>query len=181
MTDLLFRKAHADEAQQIAALINAAYRGNSSRLGWTSEADLLEGGRTDAEEIKRLIASEADMLLLGFSDDVLVASVCLQKIGKHAHLGMFVVEPVRQNHGIGKQLLAAAEQTVGQQWAVDKISMAVITCRHELIAFYERRGYMRTGKLQQFPLNPGLWTPKVQGLQLEILEKPLLTLSEALP
>ena len=101
MTDLLFRKAHADEAEKIAALINSAYRGNSSRLGWTSEADLLEGGRTDAEEIKRLITSGDAMLLLGLSDNTLVASVCLQKTGTQVHLGMFVVDPVRQNRSIG--------------------------------------------------------------------------------
>lgn len=181
MTDLLFRKARADEATQITALINAAYRGDSSRLGWTSEADLLEGGRADAEEIKQLIMSEVAMLLLGFSDNTLLAAVCLQKTGNRAHLGMFVVEPTRQNQGIGKQLLAAAEQAASQQWATDTMSMAVISCRHELIAFYERRGYLRTGGLHPFPLNPTLWTPKVEGLQLEILEKPLLTLPKALP
>lgn len=170
-----------DEAEALAALINAAYRGDSSRLGWTSEADLLEGRRTDTDEIRRLITREDAMLLLGFSDNILVASVCLQKTGKHAHLGMFVVEPTRQNRGIGKRLLAAAELGARQQWAAEMIDMAVITCRHELIAFYERRGYVRTGRLRPFPLNPALWTPKVHDLQFEIMEKPLLTPSKALP
>lgn len=181
MADLQFRRAGIDDAEALAALINAAYRGDSSRMGWTSEADLLEGRRTDIEELSRLIMSESAMLLLGCSDHILMASVCLQKTGKQAHLGMFVVEPTRQNRGIGKQLLAVAELSARQQWAAETMDMAVITHRHELIAFYERRGYARTGRLRPFPLNPALWTPKVQNLQFEILEKPLLTPSKALP
>jgi ribosomal protein S18 acetylase RimI-like enzyme len=174
---LSFRKAAMEEAEQIAAMVNESYRGETSRKGWTTEADLLDGLRTDAEEVRCLIGSDVSMVLVCLSGAELVGSVCLEKMDDHAHLGMFVVKPVLQGQGIGKQLLTAAEHTAQREWAVGKLAMAVITCRHELIAFYERRGYQRKGVFREFPLNPEVWMPKVQGLRLEILEKPVLTLS----
>jgi ribosomal protein S18 acetylase RimI-like enzyme len=173
METLLFRKALPTEAGQIAVLINRAYRGDHSRQGWTTEADLLDGLRTSSTEIESLIASEHYMILLCLQGAIIVGSVCLEHMGEHVHLGMFVVEPKLQNAGIGKQLLAYAEAAAEQQWQARSMVMAVITHRQELIAYYERRGYLRTGRLQQFPANPMLWQPKVQGLQLEILEKKL--------
>ncbi len=170
---LLFRKALLEEAEQIASLVNESYRGETSRQGWTTEADLLDGLRTDAAEVRRLIASDVAMVLLCMSDAELVGSVTLQKMGDQAHLGMFVVQPMLQGRGIGKQLLAAAEQMAQREWEVGKLAMAVIACRHELIAFYERRGYQRKDMFREFPINPDVWTPKVQGLRLEILEKPV--------
>lgn len=173
MPDLLFRKASTADAGEVAALVNRAYRGDQSRLGWTTEADLLTGLRTSEAEISQLISHPQAMILLCLRGELLVGSVCLEQQGKQVHLGMFVVEPSLQNAGIGKQLLAYAEATAQQQWQAGSMVMAVITHRQELIAFYERRGYLRTGKLRQFPVNPALWQPKVQGLRLEILEKPL--------
>jgi len=95
----------------------------------------------------------------------------LQKIEQQVYLGMLAVKPSLQGSGIGKQLLQAAELAAQQTWTVNKFVMAVITTRHELIAFYERRGYQRTGIIKAFPVNPALWMPKVEGLQLELLEK----------
>ena len=175
MPALVFRQALSAEAGPVAVLINRAYRGDASRLGWTTEADLLDGLRTSDDEIARLIASKQAMILLCLRGDVLLGSVCLEQRGEYVHLGMFVVEPVQQNRGVGKQLLAYAEQAAQQQWQAHKMAMAVITYRHELIAFYERRGYCRTGIYRKFPVSPEMWQPKVHGLQLEILEKPLLT------
>jgi len=103
----------------------------------------------------------------------LLGSVHLQIISGQVHLSMFAVSPPRQGLGIGKQLLQAAERTARQKWQVNRFVMAVIPCRHELIAFYERRGYRRTGISQAFPVNPSLWTAKVAGLRLEYLEKVL--------
>lgn len=84
---------------------------------------------------------------------------------------MFVVNPVMQANGIGKRLLTEAETLAQRMWGVEQFQMHVITIRHELIAFYERRGYMRTGILSEFPVNPEVWQPKLAGLQLETLEK----------
>jgi ribosomal protein S18 acetylase RimI-like enzyme len=84
---------------------------------------------------------------------------------------MFVVRPAIQGAGIGKRLLNEAETLARKEWGVNSFIMIVITSRHELIAFYERRGYRRTGEFSEFPVNPALWTPKVSGLKMERLEK----------
>lgn len=168
---LTFCNATRVDAERIAALVNSAYRGEHSRLGWTTEADLLDGRRTDASEIRRLIARRNSTILLCLDGKKLVGSVHIEKMGDHASLGMFVVEPTRQGRGIGKRLLACAERVAHWKWRVDKIVMDVITLRQELIAFYARRGYRRTGVLHEFPINPKMWQPKVPGLTFEMLEK----------
>ena len=168
---LVFRKAGLHDVEPLVAFINEAYRGDTSRQGWTTEADLLDGLRTSPEEIRSCIASDASFILLCLQGSQLVGSVCVEQQEEQARIGMFAVSPVLQGRGIGKQLLNAAELAAQQTWAVTRLVMSVITLRHELIAFYERRGYRRTGVLKPFPVNPAMWTPKVSGMQLELLEK----------
>ena len=170
---LSMSKAEQQDAGRIAALVNSAYRGESSKQGWTTEADLLAGRRTDTEEILRLILSDDSMFLLCKVEAELIGSVHLQKQAEQVCLGMLAVSPPLQGRGIGKQLLLAAEQAAHKTWAVNKSIMTVISCRNELIAYYERRGYRRTGVSKAFPMNPQLWTPKVADLRLAILEKVL--------
>lgn len=165
--------ATTQDAEQIAALVNSAYRGESSKQGWTTEADLLAGLRTDAEEILRLLLSDDSMFLRCKVEEELVGSVHLQKQAEQVCLGMLAVSPLLQGRGVGKQLLAAAEHAARETWGVKKSVMTVISCRSELLEFYERRGYRRTGVSKKFPVNPELWTPKVADLRLEILEKEL--------
>ncbi|MFA6051425.1 MAG: GNAT family N-acetyltransferase [Methylobacter sp.] len=166
-------KAEKQDAGQIAALVNAAYRGEPSKQGWTTEANLLAGLRTDTEEILRLISSDDSMFLLCRAEAKLIGSVHLQRQGEQVCLGMLAVSPPIQGRGVGKQLLEAAEQAAQETWSVNKSVMTVISCRNELLAFYERRGYRRTGVSKAFPVNPELWLPKVADLRLEILEKVL--------
>jgi N-acetylglutamate synthase-like GNAT family acetyltransferase len=170
---LSITKAEKQDAGQIAALINSAYRGEFSQQGWTTEADLLAGLRTYTEEILQLISAEDSMFLLCKAEAELAGSVHLQKQDEQVFLSMLAVSPPLQGKDIGKQLLEAAEQAARQTWSVNKSVMSVISCRNELIAFYERRGYRRTGVSKAFPVNPVLWQPKVAGLRLEILEKML--------
>ncbi|OIR04919.1 putative acetyltransferase [mine drainage metagenome] len=169
-----FRQALQTDAEVIVRLVNAAYRGDSSRAGWTTEADLLDGLRATADEIGRLIASTSAIILLCQSEEELLGTVCIEQEQDAVHVGMFVVKPVMQGSGIGKQLLAEAERLALQKWAPQKFKMYVITMRHELIAFYERRGYQRTGILRDFPINPTVWQPKLAGLKLEMLEKTII-------
>ena len=84
---------------------------------------------------------------------------------------MFVVRPDLQGGGIGKHFIQAAEDIVQQEWGSTKMTMTVITLRLELIAFYERRGYRRTGELLPFPDDPDKGIQLVQNLQFEMLEK----------
>jgi ribosomal protein S18 acetylase RimI-like enzyme len=170
---LTFRPAIMADVERIVALVNSAYRGESSRAGWTTEADLLAGQRTDAEEVGNLISSADSLILLGMNGEKIIGSVHLQH-GKHvAYLGMLVIQPVMQGHGLGKKLMQAAEATAIKMWGVEKMLMYVVTLRHELIAFYQRRGYHRTGKIKEFPQEVRFGIPKVAGLQIELLEKTL--------
>lgn len=170
---LTFRKAREDEADLIARLTNMAYRGDTSRLGWTTEADLLDGQRTDTEEVLSLIQNPHSMMLLCLRNDEVVGSLNLQNLGSTGYLGMFVVKPGLQGLGIGKEFIRVAELTAQREWGVTKMTMTVISFRPELVDYYERRGYRRTGEVKPFPSDPAGGIPLVEGLQLEVLEKPL--------
>src|SRR5262245_56846508 len=113
---LEFRKAVAADAEAVVDLVNSGYRGDSSRAGWTTEADYLIGKRTDKDEIARLIADPDTMLLLCVSGNEIVGSVQLQKTAAAAHLGMFVVRPNLQGQGIGRHFLQAAEAAIAREW-----------------------------------------------------------------
>ena len=170
---LTFRPALLEDVESIVVLVNAAYRGDSSRAGWTTEADLLGGQRTDADEVSSLIGARNSLLLLCFDDDELTGTVHIQHAHRVAHMGMLVIKPGLQGRGLGKKLMQAAEAAAIKMWGADKMLMHVITLRHELIAFYERRGYRRTGKIKAFPDELRFGIPKVAGLEIELMEKTL--------
>jgi GNAT superfamily N-acetyltransferase len=169
---LSFRRAHREDAEVVAALVNSGYRGEASKQGWTTEADILDGQRTDAAEVRALIAGANSMIYLCVQDAQIIGSVHLQKVDGAGYLGLFVIKPNLQGAGIGKQFMLAAERAAKEAWSISKMTMTVITIRPELLAFYERRGYRRTGKCIPFPADEQ-HVPKVAGLQLEYLEKDL--------
>ena len=170
---LSFRSAEMADLPAIVQLVNSAYRGESGKAGWTTEADLLDGQRTDAVEITRLLDTDDSMILLCQQNEVIIASVHLEKHEEGAYLGMLSVNPGLQNQGIGKRLMAEAERIAKTQWAAEKMVMMVITLRHDIIAFYQRYGYVRTGRTEPFPTAENYGIQKVPGLVLEYLEKPL--------
>lgn len=180
MTSLKIRTATPADAEAVASLLNSAYRGESSRAGWTTEADLIDGLRTTAQEIAQLIQQPNISLLVGEldQDQQMVATICCECIevgGQHkAKLGMIAVKPTLQNQGLGKQMIQAAEAHARKQWAVQRYCMTVVTVRDTLIAFYRRLGYQPTGLVQPFPYASDLWQVKVDGLQFEYFEKPVL-------
>ena len=171
MLTLNFCVATADDAHAIVELVNGAYRGESSRQGWTTEADLLEGRRTELEEVSYLLDSNNDIVLCCKTQNKLIGSVCVKYSDKQVEMGMLAVNPLYQGQGIGKQLLQYAECYAAKKWPVERYVLEVIHCRQELIAHYERRGYKLTTLRREFPVNPALWTPKVDGLVLLVLEK----------
>ncbi len=173
MSRLSFRIAQLADVEKITALVNSAYRGESSRAGWTTEAELLDGVRTHEEEIASLIKTLRSLILIGLVGEEIIASMHLQLVSDAAFLGMFAVRPTGQAAGVGKAMMAEAEAVVKREWQAKKILMDVISVRAELIAFYERRGYVRTGKLNDFPVSKDLWTPKVKDLMLARMEKSL--------
>jgi ribosomal protein S18 acetylase RimI-like enzyme len=164
--------AELRDAPALADLVNSAYRGDSSRQGWTTEADFLGGQRTDAEKVSEMILSPEAVILMGLREGRLEACVYLQKKGRRAYLGMLTVRPELQNAGWGKRLLKQSEAWVRAHWQSDHIEMTVITIRTELIAWYERHGYKKTGRTQPFPYNDERFgIPKVPDLKFIVLEK----------
>lgn len=173
VTDLALRQAGPDDADALVRLINSVYRGDSSRLGWTTEADLLDGQRTDAREVGDLIAAAGSTFLVTDDDQGLLACAHLARDGARAWLGMFAVRPGHQGQGLGRRFLEAAEQWVRARWGVSALRMSVISVRRELIDYYGRRGYRPTGETLPFPTDPRFGIPKVDHLEFIVLEKPL--------
>ena len=151
-------------------LVNSAYRGDASRKGWTTEADLLEGElRTDEPSLSQLLKNPNAVMLKFVSDDHIAGCVYLEKQRFALYLGMLSVSPTAQAQGIGKKLLNAAEK-YAQQQSCDSIVMTVISLRHELIDWYERHGYKRNGETKPFPENEKFGKAR-QPLQFVVLEK----------
>jgi ribosomal protein S18 acetylase RimI-like enzyme len=174
-SDIAFRIAAEQDAQAIADLLNSAYRGESSRAGWTTEADFLAGQRTDTQAVAAIIASPAQWFLLGERDNMLLGSVCLERAdARSCHFGMFAVRPELQGQGMGKRFLAEAEGFARDRLGCVTMRMLVITLRAELIAWYERRGYRRTGELDVFPYGDERFgIPLRDDLKFEVMSKNL--------
>jgi GNAT superfamily N-acetyltransferase len=156
-------------------LIEGAYRGDSAKLGWTHEANLLGGQRTDLPALKAMLADPAQTILILRDGDEIDACVALADHGNGlAYLGMFTVAPARQATGIGRLLLAASEEHAASAFGANRIEMTVIAQRLELIAWYERRGYRLTGERRPFPANdPRFGLPRREDLEFVVLEKRL--------
>ena len=108
-----------------------------------------------ASTAERIAAGEAYHLAIARrEDDVLVGCALIQKDGEGSYFGMFAIEPALQIAGLGKALLAKCERAARDLWAAKWMSMVVISVREELIAWYERRGYVRTGHREPFPFSP---------------------------
>lgn len=174
-TGLTFRDAADADVDELVALIESAYRGESSRAGWTTEADLLQGQRTDPEGVREVIASPDSRLLTVERDGRIVACCQLEHRGEYAYFGMFAVSPVLQGAGLGKTVIAEAERQARETWGATEMHMTVISVREELIAWYERRGYRRTGRMTPFPYGDERFgIPQRADLRFELLVKPLV-------
>lgn len=156
------------DASEIANLINSAYRGDYAKTGWTTESDLVDGERTSPSEIADLIQSDGSLFILVKKSGKLLGSIHTQvEPGKILYFGMLAVEPKNQAQGIGKILLNHVEKRT-KELKLSFIRLHVIQLRLELIAFYERQGFVKTGNEEEFPL-PHL--TKVNGIKLIELKK----------
>lgn len=170
-----FRTAVAGDAEALAPFVNGGYRGEGSKRGWTTEADILGGQRTDPEKMRETIGAKDSRVELAFAEDsTLIGCVHLKKEADGScYLGMLTVDPARQAAGIGKRILAHSD-AVARAWGCARMRMTVISVRAELIAYYERRGYAKTGAAEPFPENdPRFGLPKVRGLVFVELAKAL--------
>lgn len=163
-------KATLNDIPQLVNLINSAYRGDDSKKGWTTEADLLDGIRTDAGSLKQMINKKEAVILQSFNENnVLQGCVYLEKRQHKMYLGMLTVSPLEQAKGLGKQLLIEAEKYAADQ-KCSIIEMTVISVRNELIAWYQKRGYNNTGETKPFPTDIKFGIPK-QPLEFIVMQK----------
>jgi len=172
---LTFRRATPADVEAVVALTESAYRGEVSRTGWTTEADFLDGQRTDVADVAALIGRDDARIVLAERDGELLASCLIEKQpGGDGYFGMFSVRPDLQNAGIGRALLAEAERIARDEWGCRQMRMSVIDIRESLIAWYERRGYRRTGEHKPFPYGDERFgIPKRDDLRFEWLIKQL--------
>ncbi|MBN8223517.1 MAG: GNAT family N-acetyltransferase [Xanthomonadales bacterium] len=174
MDSLTFRAATEADIPALVELVTAAYRGDASRAGWTTEADMLDGQRIDPEVLGADILRPRSVVLLAERDGALLACAHVAEEDGAGYFGMFAVRPELQGGGVGKALLAEAERRVREDWRLPAMRMTVIDIRDSLIAFYQRRGYVRTGIHKPFPYGDERFgIPLRDDLRFEVLEKDL--------
>ncbi len=164
--------AASNDIAELVKLVNSAYRGEAAKSGWTHEADLIEGEvRIDELSLTEMLSTPGTVMLLAKDNGVINGCVLLEKQGTRMYLGMLSVKPTLQAQGTGKKLLELAEEYTMKQ-GIASIIMSVITTRHELLAWYNRRGYFDNGERKPFPDNAAFGIPK-QKIEFAVLEKKL--------
>jgi GNAT superfamily N-acetyltransferase len=166
-----------DDVPAVAALMNRAYRGAGGARGWAVETDYLAGDRTTTEVLRADLAAAPAATVLKWVDwrtESLSGCVWLEPLGGEAwYLGSFAIEPDRQNGGLGRIMLAAAEDWVRERGG-RRMRMTVINLRSALIAWYLRRGYHKTGETEPFPYGDDRFgDPLRDDLGFVVLEKDL--------
>lgn len=164
--------ATATDVPALNRLVNSAYRGDTSRQGWATEADLLDGTRIDEAALLELINKPDTTVLTYAEDGSILGCVELRKEGTGLYLGMLSVRPDLQAKGIGKKLMFAGED-FGRQQGCTKMFMTVISVRNTLIDWYVRHGYRLTGERKPFNMPDERWGIPKQQLEFVVLEKTL--------
>jgi GNAT superfamily N-acetyltransferase len=174
---MLLIRASDSDLDSVAELANAAYRGDSARAGWTHEADYIDGVRTDAATLRHDLAATPGAVLLMLRDNAegpLLGCVWLEPHGPETwYLGLLTIRPGLQARQLGRALLADAEAYAAERGA-QRMEMTVVSIRDTLIAWYERRGYARTGETRPFPYGDNRFgVPRRDDLAFTVLEKRL--------
>lgn len=172
---LHFRPATLDDRDALIALVTSAYRGDASRAGWTTEADLLDGPRVAPDVLEHDLTRPRSLVLIAEREGDLLACAHVCDDGGAGYFGMFAVDPTRQGGGLGDAVLRECERIAREDWRLPVMRMTVIDVREELIVWYQRRGYRRTGIKKPFPYGDARFgQPKRDDLRFEVLEKTLL-------
>jgi GNAT superfamily N-acetyltransferase len=172
------REALGSDVARIHELVNSAYRGESSKQGWTTEADFLGGQRIDPEGIREILADPTKTILCLIDEaQKVVGTVCLERFederGVGVYLGMLTIEPTAQTAGLGKILMSASEK-FAREWGAVRMTLGVIQLRVELMAWYERRGFVKSGDIEPFPYGDVRFgEPKRDDLHFVMFAKPL--------
>lgn len=169
-----WRDARHEDIGALEALIESAYRGEASRAGWTTEADLLDGQRINADMLTQTMSDPNQTMLACEADGAIIACVTVERGDGYGYIATVSVQPRLQGGGLGRALLAQAEALIRSRWGLIRARMTVIAQRPELIAWYGRRGYSDTGETAPFPYgDPRFGAPKRDDLYFIVLEKTL--------
>ena len=165
--------ATPDDVSALEKLVNSAYRGETSKLGWSTEAHLLRGNRITEDELLEIFNDKQNTILKFTENNKIIGCVLLSNKENKLYLGMLAVSPELQNSGIGKKFLEKAEE-YALKLGLPKIVMTVITIRESLIAWYKRHGYIDHGVREPFPLNGTDAVISDQPLEFVVLEKKIV-------
>lgn len=175
MTDVVIRAAATGDIPALHRLIESAYRGEASRAGWTTEADLLEGQRTDPDDLADILADPAQIMLAAWRGVDLVGSILIADRGQGTgYFGMLSVSPTLQGGGLGRRLIDTAHAELARRFGVRRVRISVLPQRDALIAWYRRLGYAPTGETLPFPYgDPRFGLPLRDDLHFIVMERPL--------
>ena len=176
--DFFLSEIQRSDFSEVVRLVNSAYRGDSSREGWTTEAEFLDGQRTDENSLAKELEGKNKKTVLCVRNrktEEIIGTVFLEQFvdekGPNCYLGMLTVKPTMQNSGLGRWILNEVEQHV-KHWGVHRITLGVLNPRHELMAWYERRGFVKNGITEEFPYGQDQFgLPKTKGLHFVMFEK----------
>jgi ribosomal protein S18 acetylase RimI-like enzyme len=174
---LTVERATDADIEALATLVNSCYRGDQSRAGWTTEADFLDGQRTDAEMLRAEPAERPSALMLVLRDLPAAEPIGTVWLEPRAagtwYLGMLSVRPDLQSRQLGRRLLEEGERYARERGAT-RMRISVFPMRETLVAWYERRGFRVTGEELPFPYGDARHgIPRRDDLRFIVLEKPL--------
>lgn len=172
MSEVVIREAVASDIPALHALIESAYRGETSRAGWTTEADLLAGQRTDPDELAEILSNSKQSMLTAWRDEELLGCVLIADRGAGTgYFGMLSVRPTLQGGGLGRRLVEAAHAALAERFGARRVRISVFPQRESLIGWYERLGYRSTGEILPFDYgNPRLGLPLRDDLHFIVME-----------
>jgi GNAT superfamily N-acetyltransferase len=157
MNQIRMRRAESADAENIASLVNIAFR---------PERFFIDGDRTNPEKVRALLPK--GKFLLSEEGSSLIGCVYAELRGERGYFGLLAVDPARQRAGIGARLIEAAEdycRSAGCRF----MDLTMVNLRKELPEYYRRRGYTESGTL---PFPDEQHPPKVP-CHLVRMSKPL--------
>ena len=170
MDTMEIRLATLSDSPEIVSLVNTAYRSKEVQ-GWTSEAEIIEGDRINLEQVKALIETKKSFLFLAFDQRKLIGCIHIQLEKNLGHISLLTTHPKIQNLGLGKRLLQFSEDYCFEHYHINAFELSVLSTRKELIEFYERRGYIFTGKVDSYPVDEQVGKPLSSEIQVLYFKK----------
>jgi predicted N-acetyltransferase YhbS len=173
MVDILIREAQTEDIPTIEDIIEAGYRGEQAKAGWTFESDLLDGKRLNNGEIQTALTDENSCTFIAIdSAGKIIGTICVSRQNDWFEFGKFAVQPNLQGQGIGKALINYAIKFAKDNWGAKSMGLCVLSRRVELVDYYRRIGFVDNGKRLDFiAMHPYVTLKEgVDNLELMLME-----------